>query len=157
MYRCVLKYTTKDELLNMVSEQGFESYPKNCSPVSTWLFFPSPENPLFLSLLPNMSSDSESEHNTGASQLDSMMTELTTKITEALGKVQTPSLTTEPVAAPIGIKWTTTTMPFGPKLSRCMCQAKTNWDLSMVIPHNHHRQTPPFADGSPTTPLSKGD
>ena len=104
MYRNVLKYTTKHELLNMVSEQGFESYPENCSLAYACLFFPSPENSLFLSPLPNMSSYSESEHNTGASQSDSMMTELTAKITEALGKVQTPSLTTEPVAAPIGIK-----------------------------------------------------
>ena len=33
-----------------------------------------------------------------------MFTEFTVKITEALCKVQTPSLTTEPAAAPIGIK-----------------------------------------------------
>ena len=33
-----------------------------------------------------------------------MLTEFTTKLTEALSKVQTPTLSTEPPAAPIGIK-----------------------------------------------------
>jgi hypothetical protein len=51
-----------------------------------------------------MSSGSNTEHPTGASQSDSMLTEFTTKLTEALSKVQTPTLSTEPPAAPIGIK-----------------------------------------------------
>uniref|UniRef100_A0A2N9HID0 GAG-pre-integrase domain-containing protein n=1 Tax=Fagus sylvatica TaxID=28930 RepID=A0A2N9HID0_FAGSY len=51
-----------------------------------------------------MSSGSNTEHPTGASQSDSMLTKFTTKLTEALSKVQTPTLSTEPPAAPIGIK-----------------------------------------------------
>ena len=51
-----------------------------------------------------MSSGSETEHHTGAPQSDSMFTEFTTKLTEALSKVQTPTLSTEPPAAPIGVK-----------------------------------------------------
>jgi hypothetical protein len=37
-----------------------------------------------------------------------MFTEFTTKITEALSKIQTPTMTTEPPAAPIGIKLNST-------------------------------------------------
>uniref|UniRef100_A0A2N9FJS7 Retrotransposon Copia-like N-terminal domain-containing protein n=1 Tax=Fagus sylvatica TaxID=28930 RepID=A0A2N9FJS7_FAGSY len=51
-----------------------------------------------------MSSGSETEHRTGAPQSDSMFTEFTTKLTEALSKVQTPTLSTKPPAAPIGVK-----------------------------------------------------
>ena len=51
-----------------------------------------------------MSSDSDTEHHTGASQSDSTFAEFTTKLTEALSKIQTPTLSTEPPAAPIGIK-----------------------------------------------------
>jgi hypothetical protein len=51
-----------------------------------------------------MSLDSDIEHHINASQSDSMFTELTTKIIEALSKVQTSSLSTEPPAALISVK-----------------------------------------------------
>ena len=51
-----------------------------------------------------MSSDSDVEPQPAASQFDSLFFEFTAKMTEALTKVQPPTLTTEPSVAPIGIK-----------------------------------------------------
>ena len=49
-----------------------------------------------------MSSDAEPQ--LAASQSDSLFSEFTAKMTEALTKVQPPTLTTEPSTALIGIK-----------------------------------------------------
>ncbi|KAL6318582.1 hypothetical protein AAG906_000660 [Vitis piasezkii] len=51
-----------------------------------------------------MSSDSNAEPQPAASQSDSLFSEFMAKMTEALTKVQPPTLTTEPSAAPIDIK-----------------------------------------------------
>ena len=51
-----------------------------------------------------MLSDSDAELQPTASQSDSLFSEFTAKMTEALTKVQPPTLTTEPSVAPIGIK-----------------------------------------------------
>ena len=58
-----------------------------------FLFFPPP----------TMTSEAGIEHSV-VTQPESMFTEFTTKITKALSKIQTPTMTTEPPAAPIGIK-----------------------------------------------------
>jgi len=50
-----------------------------------------------------MTSEAGIEHS-DVTQPESMFTEFTTKITKALSKIQTPTMTTEPPAAPIGIK-----------------------------------------------------
>ncbi|KAL6335694.1 hypothetical protein AAG906_032886 [Vitis piasezkii] len=51
-----------------------------------------------------MSLDSDAEPQPAASQSDSLFSEFTTKMTEALTKVQPPTLTIEPSIAPIDIK-----------------------------------------------------
>ena len=51
-----------------------------------------------------MLSDSDTEYHIGASQSDSTFSEFITKLTEALSKIQTPTLSTEPTAALIGVK-----------------------------------------------------
>jgi len=50
-----------------------------------------------------MTSEAGIEHS-DVTQPESMFTKFTTKITEALSKIQTPTMTTEHLAAPIGIK-----------------------------------------------------
>ncbi|KAJ0088268.1 hypothetical protein Patl1_33184 [Pistacia atlantica] len=51
-----------------------------------------------------MSSNSDTEAPTGESHSDSLFSDFTAKMTKALTKVQTPTVTTEPLAVPIGIK-----------------------------------------------------
>ncbi|KAJ0045362.1 hypothetical protein Pint_05392 [Pistacia integerrima] len=51
-----------------------------------------------------MSSNSDTEPPIGVSHSDSLFSDFTAKMTEALTKVQTPTMTTEPFATPIGIK-----------------------------------------------------
>lgn len=83
----------------------------------------------------------------------SILTELMTKMVEVLNKTLAPILTTEIAVVPIEIKLDDTNYVLSsPKLSRCIYQAKTSWDLSTAISLSPQRPIRPFDDGAPITP-----
>ncbi|RVW89802.1 Retrovirus-related Pol polyprotein from transposon TNT 1-94 [Vitis vinifera] len=90
-----------------------------------------------------------------ASQSDSLFSEFTAKMTEALTKVQPPTLTTEPSTALIGIKLDGTNYVLWSQVVEMYISGKDKLDISMVIYHNHLRRIQHFENGALTTPLSK--
>ncbi|RVW29646.1 hypothetical protein CK203_098350 [Vitis vinifera] len=78
------------------------------------------------------------------------MTEVLTK-----NQTQTHLPTYDASAAQIGIKLDGINYALCPKLLRCISQAKTNWDIIMVISYNLNLQIRLFDDGELRMQLSK--
>ena len=74
------------------------------------------------------------------SHIDSIITTLTSQMTEALSKVQVSTSTTEYSIALINIKLDGSNYTLWPRLSRYTSPTKINWVISMTSVHHHHCQ-----------------
>ena len=95
---------------------------------------------------------------TGGSSTDSILEDLTARMTKVLTKNQTQP-TYRPMMLPLhksALSWMAPTMPSGPNLLRCISRAKTNWDISMVTFCNLNLQIWLSDDGELRMQLSKG-